>query len=167
MTDDVPDPDQGARAAGAKRPRAPQAPPRRRVRVRPPQIGQVAMGAEGRPAPPRVPNPIVPPKTVARRTLLTLVAIMSFLACLSVAAVSVVADRAEGWQRQIADEVTIQVKPEDGVDMEAAVAARRRDRHAGARRDRGDAARRERRRRRCSSPGSAPTSTRASCRSRG
>jgi cell division transport system permease protein len=88
----------------------------------PPQIGQIAMGAEGRPAPPRVPNPIVPPKTVARRTLLTLVAIMSFLACLSVAAVSVVADRAEGWQRQIADEVTIQVKPEDGVDMETAVA---------------------------------------------
>jgi cell division transport system permease protein len=80
------------------------------------------MGAEARPAPPRVPNPIVPPKTVARRTLLTLVAIMSFLACLSVAAVAVVADRAEGWQRQIADEVTIQVKPEEGVDIEAAVA---------------------------------------------
>src|SRR5687767_3200400 len=85
-------------------------------------VGQIATGAEGRPAPPRVPNPIVPPRTVARRTLLTLVAIMSFLACLSVAAVSIVADRAEGWQRQIADEVTIQVKPEDGVDMETAVA---------------------------------------------
>ncbi len=74
-------------------------------------VEQIASGAEGRPAPPRVPNPIVPPRTVARRTLLTLVAIMSFLACLSVAAVSVVAIRAQGWQRQIADEVTIQIKP--------------------------------------------------------
>jgi cell division transport system permease protein len=46
---------------------------------------------------------------------------MSFLACLAVAAVSVVADRAQAWQRQIADEVTIQIKPDEGVDTEAAV----------------------------------------------
>jgi cell division transport system permease protein len=85
-------------------------------------VGQIAVGTDGRPAPPRVPNPIVPPRTVARRTLLTLVAIMSFLACLSVAAVSVVADRAQGWQRQIAHEVTIQVKPVDGVDVVQSVA---------------------------------------------
>src|ERR671915_289788 len=84
-------------------------------------VGQIATGSEGRPAPPRAPNPIVPPRTVARRTLLTLVAIMSFLACLSVAAVSIVADRARGWQRQIADEVTIQIKPGDG-DLDDAVA---------------------------------------------
>lgn len=104
-------------------------PPQRPLRVRRPRrksagkktaaalVDQIAVGAAGRPAPPRVPNPIVPPRTVARRTLLTLVAIMSFLACLSVAAVSVVAERARGWQRQIADEVTIQIKPgEDGND---------------------------------------------------
>lgn len=84
-------------------------------------VDQIAVGASARPAPPRVPNPLVPPRTVARRTLLTLVAIMSFLACLSIAAVSVVADRAQGWQRQIANEVTIQIKPTDGLDMEAAV----------------------------------------------
>lgn len=85
-------------------------------------VGQIAAGTGGRPAPPTTSNPIVPPRTVARRTLLLLVAIMSFLACLSVAAVAVVADRAAGWQRQIADEVTIQIKPADGVDIEAAVA---------------------------------------------
>ena len=85
-------------------------------------VGKIASGSDGRPAPPRVANPIVPPRTVARRTLLTLVAIMSFLACLSVAAVSIVAEQAQGWQRQIADEVTIQVKPEDGTDVDAAVA---------------------------------------------
>jgi cell division transport system permease protein len=64
----------------------------------------------------------VPPRSVARRALLTLVAIMSFLSCLSVAAVSVVADRAESWQRQIADEVTIQIKPAEGVDLDATAA---------------------------------------------
>lgn len=67
-------------------------------------------------------TPIVPEKSVARRALLALVAIMSFLACLSIAAVSIVAERAQGWQRQIADEVTIQIKPSEGVDMEAALA---------------------------------------------
>ena len=84
-------------------------------------VDQIAVGAGGRPAPPRVPNPLVPPRTVARRTLLTLVAIMSFLACLSIAAVSVVAERAQSWQRQIANEVTIQIKPTDGADMDALV----------------------------------------------
>lgn len=84
-------------------------------------VEQIASGGDGRPAPPRAPNPIVPPRTVARRSLLTLVAIMSFLACLSVAAVSIVAERARGWQRQIADEVTIQIKPVEGADMTNAV----------------------------------------------
>jgi len=102
----------------------------RRVRRRPASakmpaaalVGQIASAATGRPPPPRSSNPIVPPRTVARRTLLTLVAIMSFLACLCVAAVSVVAERAEGWQRQIANEVTIQIKPVEGSDTGAAVA---------------------------------------------
>src|SRR5687768_13368613 len=85
-------------------------------------VEQIAVGTAGRPAPPRVPNPIVPPRTVASRALLLLVAIMSFLACLSVAAVSIVHERARGWQRQISDEVTIQIKPTEGADMEAAVA---------------------------------------------
>ena len=80
-------------------------------------VGQISANA-GRAAPPRNPSPVVPPRTVARRALLTLVAIMSFLACLSVAAVAIIAERAEGWQRQIAEEVTIQIKPTDGVDLD-------------------------------------------------
>ena len=129
-------------------------------------VGQISAGTGGRPVPPRSPNPIVPPRTVARRTLLALVAIMSFLACLSVAAVSVVADRAEGWKRQIADEVTIQIKPTDGMDVEGVVAARRRHRHAGSRRHRGDGDRGIGIARRCWSPGSARISTSRSCPSR-
>jgi cell division transport system permease protein len=116
-------------------PNEPSRPPTRPVRVRRKRrktpaakrsatalVGQIATSAAGRPLPPRAQNPIVPPRTVARRTLLTLVAIMSFLSCLSVAAVSVVADRARTWQRQIADEVTIQVRPEEGRDIGGDVA---------------------------------------------
>lgn len=85
-------------------------------------VGQISPAAGSRPSAPRTANPIVPPRTVARRSLLTLVAIMAFLSCLAVAAVAVVVDRAQGWQRQIADEVTIQVKPADGSDIGATVA---------------------------------------------
>lgn len=84
-------------------------------------VGQIA-AVGGRPAPPKSANPIVPPRTVARRALLTLVAIMSFLSCLTVAAVAVVLDRAAGWQRQIAEEVTIQIKPVEGADVDQTVA---------------------------------------------
>ncbi len=67
-------------------------------------------------------NPIVPPQSVARRSLLALVAIMSFLACLTVAAVILVGERANNWQRQIADEVTIQIRPSDTSAIDEAVA---------------------------------------------
>ncbi len=69
----------------------------------------------------RGPNPIIAPRTMARRALLALIAIMSFLACLTAATVSVVHDKAESWQRQISDEVTIQVRPIDGGNIEEAV----------------------------------------------
>ena len=132
MTEAVPSPDEaGARPPRARRARA--AARRKAPSAKMPAtalVGQISRGAGA--AAPRAQSPIVPPKTVARRALLTLVAIMSFLSCLSVAAVAVVADRAEGWQRQIADEVTIQIKPADGVDLDKAGGARRGDRHAGA-----------------------------------
>ena len=67
-------------------------------------------------------NPIVPPQSVARRALLALVAIMSFLACLTVAAVMFIGERADNWQRQIADEVTIQIRPSDTGPINEAVA---------------------------------------------
>ena len=66
-------------------------------------------------------SPIVPPQSVSRRALLALVAIMSFLACLSIAAVSIVSQKADGWQRQIADEVTIQVRPVGDADPAGAI----------------------------------------------
>lgn len=61
--------------------------------------------------------PIVPPSTVAGRALTIVIAIMSFLACLTVGAVTVVRDAAHDWQNDISREVTIQIRPVDGVDM--------------------------------------------------
>ena len=72
--------------------------------------------------PGRAVSPLVPPQSVSRRALLALVAIMSFLACLSIAAVSIVSQKADGWQRQIADEVTIQIRPIGEDDIDAAIA---------------------------------------------
>ncbi|MBO0347093.1 ABC transporter permease [Roseibium sp. CAU 1637] len=41
---------------------------------------------------------------------------MSFLACLTVGAVSVVWDAADDWQNDLVREVTIQIRPVDGID---------------------------------------------------
>jgi len=61
--------------------------------------------------------PIVPPGTIAGYALTIVIAIMSFLACLTIGAVTVVRDASNDWQSDIAREVTIQIRPIDGVDM--------------------------------------------------
>jgi cell division transport system permease protein len=65
--------------------------------------------------------PIVPPGSIAGRALVGVVAIMSFIACLAVGAVSLVADAAREWQSDVLREVTIQIRPVDGVDVERAI----------------------------------------------
>lgn len=66
-------------------------------------------------------SPIVPAASVQGRALVLVVAIMSFLACLTVGAVALVAAAADGWRADIGREVTIQIRPIDGVDTGAAV----------------------------------------------
>ncbi|WP_163265655.1 cell division protein FtsX [Chelativorans alearense] len=67
-------------------------------------------------------TPIVPPDNIAARAMILVVAIMTFLSCLTLGAVTLVRDTAATWQTQIAREATIQIKPADGLDMEAALA---------------------------------------------
>ncbi len=69
--------------------------------------------------------PIVPAQTVAGHALIAVIAIMTFLACLTVGAVTLVRDTAGVWQSQIAREATIQIRPRDDLDMEAALEAAR------------------------------------------
>ncbi|MFC5444865.1 cell division protein FtsX [Rhizobium halophytocola] len=65
--------------------------------------------------------PIVPSTNIQGNALMVVIAIMSFLACLTLGAVSMVKATANGWQSQISREITIQIKPEDGLDMEKAL----------------------------------------------
>ncbi|WP_338053655.1 ABC transporter permease, partial [Prosthecomicrobium hirschii] len=63
--------------------------------------------------------PVVPPQAVAGRALILVVAIMGFLACLAFGVLTLVSDAARSWQLDVSREVTIQLKPVDGVPVEA------------------------------------------------
>jgi cell division transport system permease protein len=71
---------------------------------------------------PRGDTPIVPKRSIAGRALVAVVAIMTFLASLTTGAVMLVRSSAVEWQSDVAREVTIQVRPGLGRDLEAAVA---------------------------------------------
>src|SRR5437868_9078351 len=64
-------------------------------------------------------SPIVPSATIAGRSLVAVVAIMTFLASITAGAVSIVRNAAGDWQSEIAREVTIQIRPVSGRDIEA------------------------------------------------
>ena len=65
--------------------------------------------------------PILPPSNIQGNALMVVIAIMAFLACLTLGGVSMVRATAAGWQSEIAREITIQIKPDDGLDMDAAL----------------------------------------------
>ena len=79
-----------------------------------------AKGAK-RPVTMRKPAPIVPKRSVQGRALLAVIVIMSFLACLTIGAVSMIRSTASAWASQISREITIQIKPEEGLDIERAL----------------------------------------------
>lgn len=65
--------------------------------------------------------PIVPSQNIAGRALIFVIAIMTFLSCLTLGAVTLVRGAAATWEGQISREATIQIKPVDGLDMDAAL----------------------------------------------
>jgi cell division transport system permease protein len=65
---------------------------------------------------------LVPEGTVAGNALTVVVAIMSFLACLTLGAVTLVRDASRDWQSDILREITVQVRPIDGLDTAAEAA---------------------------------------------
>jgi cell division transport system permease protein len=71
---------------------------------------------------PRFETPIVPEATISSRALIAVVAIMTFLASVTIGAVVLVRAAASEWQSDVAREVTIQVRPVSGRDIEADVA---------------------------------------------
>jgi cell division transport system permease protein len=69
----------------------------------------------------RLQTPIVPSGSIAGRSLTAVVAIMTFLAALATGAVTMVMSAASDWQSDVAREVTIQVRPVSGRDLETDV----------------------------------------------
>ncbi len=66
-------------------------------------------------------TPIVPRGTVAGSSLVAVIAIMTFLAGVAAGAVEIVRVAASEWHADVAREVTIQVRPVEGRDLEAEV----------------------------------------------
>jgi cell division transport system permease protein len=70
---------------------------------------------------PDAPAPIVPEGNLAGSALMFVIAIMTFLASLTIGAVSIVRDTASTWQSQISREATIQIRPAPDLNMDAAL----------------------------------------------
>jgi cell division transport system permease protein len=70
---------------------------------------------------PRFETPLVPRNSISGRALVAVVAIMTFLASLTPGAAVLISKAAGEWQSDIAREVTIQIVPAPGRDLDAAV----------------------------------------------
>lgn len=68
-------------------------------------------------------SPIVPRGSIAGRALIAVVAIMTFLASITTGTVLLVRASASEWQSEVASELTIQVRPTPGRDIERDVRA--------------------------------------------
>jgi cell division transport system permease protein len=68
-------------------------------------------------------SPIVPRASIAGRALVAVVAIMTFLASITTGAVLLVSASAAEWQSEVASEITAQVRPVAGRDLDRDAAA--------------------------------------------
>jgi cell division transport system permease protein len=85
-------------------------------------LGKKLQGLRGTPRDPaRGDGAIVPKDSIAGNALAAVVAIMTFLAAVTSGAVAMVIGSATEWQSEIAREMTIQVRPTPGRDIEADV----------------------------------------------
>jgi cell division transport system permease protein len=66
--------------------------------------------------------PLIPRDSVAGRALVVVIAIMTFLACLTAGAALLVAHASQAWRSDVLREATIQVKPSAGDNIESLVA---------------------------------------------
>jgi cell division transport system permease protein len=67
---------------------------------------------------PRREVPLVPPDAIASRALVTVIAIMTFLASLTAGAAILVNDVSRDWRQDVSREMTIQVKPTPGRNLD-------------------------------------------------
>ena len=84
--------------------------------------GERARTARRDRAPKRPQTSVVPRASVAGRSLVFVVAIITALASLTLGAVALVADRADAWAADVSREATVQVRPRPELDMDVALA---------------------------------------------
>jgi cell division transport system permease protein len=65
---------------------------------------------------------LIPHDTVAGRALTVVIAILTFLACLCAGGVALLASSSAAWRDQASREITIQILPREGFDVEAEAA---------------------------------------------
>jgi cell division transport system permease protein len=83
-----------------------------------------ALAAAGRKKAEKFPGagtPIIPKNSIAGQALIAVIAIMTFLASLTTGAVMLILASAADWQSEVTREMTIQVRPVAGRDIEADV----------------------------------------------
>jgi cell division transport system permease protein len=68
-------------------------------------------------------SPIVPRASISGRALVAVVAIMTYLASITTGAVLLVSASAAEWQSEVASEITIQIRPSAGRDIDRDAAA--------------------------------------------
>jgi cell division transport system permease protein len=85
----------------------------------------VDLGTERPQVPARARNmsPIVPRASISGRALVAVVAIMTFLASITTGTVFLVSASAAEWQSEVASEITVQVRPQAGRDLDRDVTA--------------------------------------------
>jgi cell division transport system permease protein len=85
----------------------------------------VDLGTERPQVPARARNmsPIVPRASISGRALVAVVAIMTFLASITTGTVLLVSASAAEWQSEVASEITMQVRPQAGRDLDRDVIA--------------------------------------------
>ena len=69
----------------------------------------------------RIVTSIIPRSSISGRALAALIAIMTFLAALTIGGVMMVVRSANDWRSDVGREITIQIRPADGRDIEADV----------------------------------------------
>src|SRR5262245_50265366 len=72
---------------------------------------------------PRPSGPIVPASTAALRTMMIAMSAMCFLACLAIAGLLMVSTAASSWTSKVGSELTVQIRPSEGADIEQAVSS--------------------------------------------
>jgi cell division transport system permease protein len=67
--------------------------------------------------------PLVPADSIAGRALVVVITIMTFLACLTAGGAILVGEASQAWRGEVSRDVTIQIKPRAGEDVDAVVAS--------------------------------------------